>query len=159
MHSNHPNWFANFKIMMMSFIAMLPVSRSPFSAWSDRCLTFFSLVRHVSQRGKTLCLTKLRHTHVSPFSIPDSNTDFAFATDRTLQPVHIVCIPSRISLFCIDPDDFQEIVWNKWQICCWWFKSTPCLAPSQFRLGPICLTSPFHFPELGNTRLHCHTAA
>ena len=127
MHSNHPNWFANFKIMIMSFIAMLPVSRSPFSAWSDVCLTFFSLVRHVSQLGKT---------HVSPFSIPDSNTDFAFA--RILQPV-------RTSLFCIDPDDFQEIVWNKWQICCWWFKSTSCLAPSQFCLGPICLTSPSIF--------------
>ena len=53
MHRNHPNWFANFKIMIMSFIAMLPVSRSSFSAWSDRCLTFFSLVRHVSQLGKT----------------------------------------------------------------------------------------------------------
>ena len=99
MHRNHPNWFANFKIMIMSFIAMLPVSRSPFSAWSDRCLTFFSLVRHVSQLGKT---------HVSPFSIPDSNTDFEFATGRTLQPVHLVCIPSRISLFCIDPDDFKR---------------------------------------------------
>ena len=95
----------------MSVIAMLPVSRSPFSAWSDRCLTFSSLVRHVSQLGKTLCLYQAEtHTHVSPFSIPD----FAFATDRTLQPVHLACIPSRISLFCIDPDDFQEIVWNKW---------------------------------------------
>ena len=101
MHRNHPNGFANFKIMIMSFIAMLPVSRSPFSAWSDRCLTFFSLVRHVSQLGET---------HVSPFSIPDSNTDFEFATGRTLQPVHLVCIPSGISLFCIDPDDFREIV-------------------------------------------------
>ena len=144
MHRNYPNWFANFKIMIMSFIAMLPVSRSPFSAWSDRCLTFFSLVRHVSQLGKT---------HVSPFSIPDSNTDFAFATGRTLQPVHLVCIPSHISLFCIDPDDFQEIVWNTWQICCWWFKSTPCLARSQF-LSDF----PVHFPELGNTHLHCDTA-
>ena len=117
----------------------IPDSNTAFAFATGRtlqCLTFFSFVRHVSQLGKT---------HVSPFSIPDSNTDFAFGTGRTLQPVHLACIPSRISLFCIDPDDFQEIVWNKWQICCWWFKSTSCLAPSQFCLGPICLTSPSTF--------------
>ena len=126
MHGNQPNWFANFKIMI--FVLYCHVA--------SVSITLFSSVRHVSQLGKT---------HVSPFSIPDSNTDFAFATGRTLQPVHLACIPSRISLFCIDPDDFQASVWNKWQICCWWFKSTSCLAPSQFCLGPICLTSPSTF--------------
>ena len=32
-HSKQANLFASFKIMIMSFISMLPVSRSPFSAW------------------------------------------------------------------------------------------------------------------------------
>ena len=57
-HSNHANWFASFKIMIRPYVfvlSMLLVSRPPFSAWCDMCL---SLVRHVS-----------------PFSIPGSNTD------------------------------------------------------------------------------------
>ena len=71
MHSNHPNWFANLKIMIMSFIAMLPVSRSPFSAWSDRCLTFFllgeidlclSLIRHMSHLFQLLTQTLTLHS-------------------------------------------------------------------------------------------------
>ena len=143
MHINHPNWFANFKIMIMSFITMLP-------QYLDHLFQLGQTGVSPFQLGET-CVSALRHgshlgkTHVSHFSIPDSNTDFAFATGRTLQPVHLACIPSRISLFCIDPDDFQEIVWNKWQICCWWFKSTPFLAPSKFCLGQICPTSPSTF--------------
>ena len=67
-----------------------------------------------------MCLSLVRHmSHV--FQFLTQNTDFAFATARTLQPMHLACIPSSISLFCIDPDDFQEIIWNRWKICSWWF--------------------------------------
>ena len=86
-----------------------------------------------------MCLSLVRHmSHLFEFLTQT-------LTLHSRQPVHLACIPSRISLFCIDPDDFQEIVWNKWQICCWWFKSASCLAPSQFCLGAICLTSPSTF--------------
>ena len=133
----------------MSFIAMLPVSGSPFSAWSDRCLTFFSLVRHVSQLGKT---------HVSPFSIPDSNTDFEFATGRTLQPVHLVCIPSRISLFCIDPDDFQRDRLERVANLLLVGQVKPMFGAIPILSGSNLSDFPVHFLELGNTHLHCDTA-
>ena len=88
---------------------------------------YLSLVRHMSHLFQFLTQT------------------LTLNSPQAEQHVHLVCMPSRISLFCIDPDDFQEIIWNTWQICCWWFKSTPCLAPFQFCLGPICLTSPSTF--------------
>ena len=45
------------------------------SAGRDMCLTFFSLVRHVSQLCDTVShLFQLGETCVSPFSIPGSNT-------------------------------------------------------------------------------------
>ena len=129
MHRNHPNWFANFNILIMSFIAMLRVSRSPFSAWSDRCLTFFSLVRHMSQLFQFLTQTRTFHSPQAKHS----------------NPCILHAYPRVSVCFALTLTIFQQIVWNKWQICCWWFKSTPCLAPSQFCLGPICLTSPSTF--------------
>ena len=45
------------------------------SAGRDMCLTFFSLVRHVSRLCDTVShLFQLGETCVSPFSIPGSNT-------------------------------------------------------------------------------------
>ena len=49
------------------------VSQSPFQL--GECLTFFSLVRHVSQLARHVShLFQLGETCVSPFSIPGSNT-------------------------------------------------------------------------------------
>ena len=59
------------------------------SAGGDMCLTFFSLVRHVSQLCDTVShLFQLGETCVSPFSIPGSNTASAHVLNRGMQEVN-----------------------------------------------------------------------
>ena len=143
----------------MSFIAMLPVSRSPFSAWSERCLTFFSLVRHVSQLGKTLCLTKLRHTHMShlfqfltqTLTLHSPQTEHSSLCILHVYPRVSVCFALTLTTFNRSSGTSgKSVVGGSSQPHVW--------RHPNFVWVQYLSDFPVHFPELGNTHLHCDTA-
>ncbi len=140
-HRNHPNWFANFKILIMSFIAMLPVFWSPFSAWSGRCLTFSSLVRHMYHLFQFLTQTLICIRH-------RQNTPACASCMYTLAYQSVLHWPWRISRDRLEQVASLLLVVQVNLM----FGAIPILSGSNLCDFPI------HFPELGNTHLHCDTA-